>query len=150
MTNQEAIASLKTLCHTCELFPKCVNDKPECCQAIELAIPALEAQEAKTQLSREDTTFDLISRQAAIDVIDCSGLNLDDPEENWMMQDRIRELPSAQPEREKGKWIEHGVKEGHLIEKYTCSECDYYSGTKTSNFCPNCGADMRGDSDGSD
>ena len=45
MTNQEAIASLKTLCHTCELFPKCVNDKPECYQAIEMAISALEAQE---------------------------------------------------------------------------------------------------------
>lgn len=44
MTAKEAIASLKTLCHTCEMFPKCVNDKPECFQAIELAISALEAQ----------------------------------------------------------------------------------------------------------
>ena len=44
MTVREAVASLKTLCHTCELFPKCVNNKPECYQAIELAISALEKQ----------------------------------------------------------------------------------------------------------
>ncbi len=64
MNNQEAIASLKTLCHTCDLFPKCGHEKPECFQAIELAISALQAQEAKTQLSAEGTTSDLISRQA--------------------------------------------------------------------------------------
>ena len=52
---------------------------------------------------------DLIERQAAIDAIDCSGLNLDDPEENWMMQDRIRELPSAEPE---------------IIR---CKDCKFYS-----------------------
>jgi len=45
MTNREAIASLKTLCNTCTMFPKCVNDKPECFQAIETAISALEKQE---------------------------------------------------------------------------------------------------------
>lgn len=44
MNNQEAIASLKTLCHTCDLFPKCVHEKPECFQAIEMAISALEKQ----------------------------------------------------------------------------------------------------------
>ena len=43
MTNQEAIASLKTLCDTCNLFPRCVHEKPECVQAIELAISALNA-----------------------------------------------------------------------------------------------------------
>lgn len=42
-----------------------------------------------------------------------------------------------------GHWIEHGLKEGLLIEKYTCSECDYYSGTKTTNYCPECGAKMQ-------
>ena len=45
MTNREAIASLKTLCNTCTMFPKCVNNKPECFQAIEMAISALEKQE---------------------------------------------------------------------------------------------------------
>ena len=41
MENREAIASLKTLCNTCTMYPKCVNDKPECFQAIEMAISAL-------------------------------------------------------------------------------------------------------------
>ena len=45
MENREAIASLKTLCNTCTMFPKCVNNKPECFQAIEMAISALKKQE---------------------------------------------------------------------------------------------------------
>ena len=44
MKTSEAIASLKTLCNTCTMFPKCVNNKPECFQAIEMAISALEKQ----------------------------------------------------------------------------------------------------------
>ena len=44
MENREAIASLKTLCNTCTMFPKCVNNKPECFQAIEMAISALKKQ----------------------------------------------------------------------------------------------------------
>ena len=43
MTIDEAKASLKALCHTCKHFPTCVNDKPECFQAIEMAIKSLEA-----------------------------------------------------------------------------------------------------------
>lgn len=45
MENREVIAVLKTLCNTCTMFPKCVNNKPECFQAIEKAISALEKQE---------------------------------------------------------------------------------------------------------
>lgn len=45
MDNQEAIASLKTLCHTCKLFPRCAYKKPECFKAIEMAISALQAQD---------------------------------------------------------------------------------------------------------
>ena len=66
MDNQEAIASLKTLCHNCELFPKCAYEKPECFKAIELAISALQAQEAKhsTESSKTQKALDTISRQA--------------------------------------------------------------------------------------
>ena len=48
-------------------------------------------------------------------------------------------LPSAQPERKRGKWIPFD------IPWYRCSEC----GAERENtvfmeyFCPNCGADMR-------
>ena len=45
MENREAIATLKTICNTCTMYPKCVNNKPECFQAIEMAISALEFRE---------------------------------------------------------------------------------------------------------
>lgn len=46
----------------------------------------------------------------------------------------VAEIPTADVvERKKGNWI------------YSCSVCNYYSGTKRTNFCPNCGADMRGE-----
>lgn len=49
----------------------------------------------------------------------------------------------TEPERKKGKWLfPYGDK------KYKrCSVCerDYYSIPHDSNFCPNCGADMRGE-----
>ena len=57
MENREAIASLKTLCNTCTMFPKCVNDKPECFQAIEMAISALEKQIPQKPEMIWDTTF---------------------------------------------------------------------------------------------
>lgn len=62
----------------------------------------------------------------------------------------IRTLPSAQPERKKGKWIEQD--DGWDGIYYECSECKeaftLIDGTPTDNlynFCPNCGADMRGE-----
>lgn len=56
MENREAIASLKTLCNTCTMFPKCVNNKPECFQAIEMAISALEFKERYDQFWEEVKT----------------------------------------------------------------------------------------------
>ena len=81
---------------------------------------------------------DCISRQAAIDVlsqypfekvVNCISI--------------IEELPSAQPERMRGKWIAY---DGNV---YMCSCCgkqiitnpDYI---KEQKFCFRCGADMRG------
>ena len=55
---------------------------------------------------------------------------------------KLADLPSKQPEQKKGKWICHDAKEGYLIEKYSCSICNYYSDTKRTHFCPNCGAEM--------
>lgn len=63
--------------------------------------------------------------------------------------------PSAHPERKNGKWI--GKHERKLFSHpdsitYECSECGYsiytiYGMPETTNFCPNCGADMRGDTE---
>ena len=56
-------------------------------------------------------------------------------------------LPSAEPERKKGEWIDTTWK-----HTYKCSECGNFlefhgvnAGRGDANFCPNCGADMRGD-----
>lgn len=79
---------------------------------------------------------DLISRQQAIDALDCiSGV-----------EEVLRSLPSAQTETKKGHWIE-SKRYREVITCY-CSECNQLMTTysnKRMNFCPGCGADMRGD-----
>ena len=48
-------------------------------------------------------------------------------------------------DRQQGKWIEHEWAEeveGLLISNYECSECHSWERSE-SNYCPNCGADMR-------
>jgi len=56
-------------------------------------------------------------------------------------------------ERKTGRWIEHewaekvGGTNGMLISNYECSECHCWK-RETSDFCPHCGADMIGGSNG--
>ena len=95
---------------------------------------------------------DLISRQAAIDTI--MGQPPEPHYPSWYAA-QIEKLPSAQPERKKGKWDFIGW------QMFQCSECkhtftqDFLEGwrgytyeTFFPPFCPNCGADMRGEQDG--
>lgn len=74
----------------------------------------------------------------------------------------IEELPSAQPERKKGKWeqvevnymtdMDADIKESMAIASMFCPVCKRYHNevylygnpTYGVNFCPNCGADKRG------
>lgn len=56
---------------------------------------------------------------------------------SWYAE-QIKALPSAQPERKKGKWI----REPNVYGVVYCSECDYELHTNNTNFCPNCGAEM--------
>lgn len=57
----------------------------------------------------------------------------------------IKNIPSANgEERKRGEWIKkekRGVMTTHT--EYHCSECQTIMGARW-NFCPNCGADMRG------
>ena len=88
---------------------------------------------------------DLISRQAAIDVADAVWSVTGDKNvaKVW---DQIKDLPSAQPERKKGKWINRSL---NILypewARYTCSVCGEHS--NRYDYCPNCGADMRGEED---
>ena len=85
---------------------------------------------------------DLISRQAAIAEFSCCELTPDGGIDANYAIDFLEQLPSAQPERKKGKW--HWM--GFNIE---CSECgampNFDSTEPLYNFCPYCGADMRED-----
>ncbi len=58
----------------------------------------------------------------------------------------IEEAPSVTPKEPKiGHWIPLGNYDDWGNESsYKCSECGELD-TYTDNFCPNCGADMRGD-----
>ena len=65
----------------------------------------------------------------------------------------VETIPSVTPERKKGKWIEED--DGWDGVFWRCSECNeplyLVDGTPVDNeyhFCPNCGADMRGEQDG--
>ena len=58
----------------------------------------------------------------------------------------LKDLPSAQPERKTGHWI----KTARWGKVYYCDQCRNYldfdgvnAGRGSTNFCPNCGADMR-------
>lgn len=65
--------------------------------------------------------------------------------------DDVCDAPAADVvERKRGEWIEEPCNhkpcrlkspEKWVINK--CSACGYSNGRKKSNFCPNCGADMR-------
>ena len=52
-----------------------------------------------------------------------------------------------QPERKKGMWIEHNPHKWGLGIVFECSECGEKIDCEPSNFCPNCGADMREDAE---
>ena len=63
----------------------------------------------------------------------------------------VAKMPTIEPERKKGKWIpqDHNKTTGYettLVYYYPkCSECGHTISDFSMNFCPYCGADMRGD-----
>ena len=88
---------------------------------------------------------DLISRQAAIDEV--INLWADKPFGNPALveiKDCIEKLPSAQPERQKGEWIDY-TEDGY-VECPFCHNATNCDGNKDElHFCFSCGADMRKD-----
>ena len=55
---------------------------------------------------------------------------------------KVCDAPTIDPVK-KGKWIE----KPHVHGVAYCSLCDYELHTNDTNYCPNCGADMRGEQD---
>lgn len=86
---------------------------------------------------------DLISRDGAMDAV------RNYPDDLISQLTAIEDLPSAQPERKKGKWRRRIIDSGYNAD-WICSECGYRVKTDfvNYNYCPNCGADMRGEEHG--
>ena len=62
--------------------------------------------------------------------------------------DIINDIEDAIEERKKGKWIVEGHHPNYLLRCSACQEIAMWAGGISyiyPNFCPNCGADMRGD-----
>lgn len=98
--------------------------------------------------------LDCVSRKAAIDATWFEPYYTDPLNVLTEVRDRLEALPSAQPERKKGKYIGteyDGYADGNPVYyEWKCSECGciFEDEEPTYNFCPNCGADMRGEQDG--
>ena len=136
----DAECDIERSCSKCELM---MPSKEPILEAYKMAISALEQQPCDDAISREDV----------IKLVECSGYDLQFRTDNADMCDDVRKLPSVQPSR-KGHWIEgeEWCETVNGFERwgndYTCSECGLPLGRYTlTDFCPNCGADMRGDTE---
>jgi len=91
--------------------------------------------------SEKPNSSDTISRQAAIDAVN-KALDRQTLLYGFVRKvalDAIKNLPSAQPERKTGKWINGVCDQCGSHAPYWAMASTYYR----SSFCPNCGADMR-------
>lgn len=137
MTNEEAIEHLKNIA----IFSFQDGYTDEARKALDMAIEAL--QNSPTPMSG---TSDLISRDAAIDAMKEYEKRVETAEQLWTImgcKDEILKLPSAQPERKTGKWIE--VNDAYNRVRGRCSICGweshmYEDDVVGMDYCPNCGA----------
>lgn len=92
-----------------------------------------------------------IEREAVVSLIQQYADGDVKVEETFLLTDLIgdiTDIPTAgvQPVK-RGHWELIGGEEPWL-QGYTCSECGQVAVTYECNFCPNCGADMRGEDNG--
>lgn len=136
MRNQEAIALLRNLEDSLDSYCE-LNEEGK--TVFRMAIEALSCSEFPN-------SSDTIYRQAAIDEIKALYEWHEIVTEDRAI-DHFKRLPSAQPEQKKGRWIPVTNGRGG----FECDECHNYAPSFQdgvewlSDYCPNCGADMRGD-----
>ena len=89
---------------------------------------------------------DAISRKSLIDYLQIMPIDLGYREVEEI-EEYVRSMPTIEPERKKGKWIEQDDSWDGVY--YECSACGEpwttIDGTHWDNgmkFCPNCGAEM--------
>ena len=103
---------------------------------------------------------DLIDRQAAMDALarifdQCEEIEAHlpkgDPDitgykmypDYMIVWEYLHQLPSAEPKRKKGEWLGGELGNCSVCGHYGCAS-DIWNGCK-DRYCPNCGADMRGE-----
>ena len=101
-----------------------------------LAIKALQQEPCGKDINVPAT--DAISREAVEDAIIWN-------DEKREMLDEIQKLPSVQPKQKTGTWrkdIDNSRRWDRV--RFYCSECGSWQTYGETDFCPSCGAKMRG------
>lgn len=144
MDRGEVIKWLKIMKANLNSFPEVSNAKK--IEALAEAIRLLKNEQSENPTGLDDC----ISRA---EVLKLMQDNWHTHNGDWAMQesmDDIRALPPVTPTCKKGKWL--GDKRYPICPKCNCNiieeyiSCsDYAEMYKPMKFCPNCGADMRGE-----
>lgn len=138
--------AISAICNACG---KIDCDKMDKCEKLKLP-PA--------NNSETPNSSDAISRQAAIDALVAETIYTEEElreyyeansyRNEWVngiyeAVEAIKTLPPAQPERIKAHWVNGRCDKCNEHAPFWAMASTYHE----SNFCPNCGADMRGEQD---
>ena len=95
--------------------------------------------EYKEPTTKNDLGVDCISRQDVLSEIIRFSTEEGSSVECQQLYCDVNNMPSVTPIRPKGHWITRP----HIYGVAFCSECDFELKINNTNYCPNCGADMR-------
>ena len=141
-------AAISAICNACG---KIDCDKVDKCEKLQLP-PA--------NCSEFPNNSDTISRQAAIEALVAETIYTEEElkeyyeanshRNEWLngiheAVEVIKQLPPAQPEPKRGRWIYKTDLVTAPTGYWECSECKEGRLLYEENFCPNCGAEMRGE-----
>ena len=112
-------------------------------QKIINGLPSVEPTQKSVENTLKTRCEDAVSRQAVLDLFEVYCGVAHNYAQVW---EDVEHLPSVQPKAKTGRWIDRS--EGGRIkypwmEAHECDKCGE-CGSAAWNFCPNCGADMRG------
>lgn len=128
MTREEMLKWLERIekdIYVCSLESTFADDAKSC--AIHKAIKALSAEPCRDYISRQAVLNEMERRHQEGDTI-TKGF--------------IKSLPPVNPTRPKGEWLFTEIINDYYVTGQ-CSRCTQRN--RIDNFCPNCGADMRGE-----
>ena len=144
---KEIDRAISGACDICPVMDTCLEDGGRCVDTITEWLVQDNfmydlCMSKKREVNMAET--DLISRQAAIDELEHAAWG-----KEWdkaLAKAMLESLPSAQPERKRGKWIDEAY---DFIISGRCSVCGweahlYEDDVVGMNYCPNCGAKMDG------